>query len=53
MSSPKDAQNACYFYNRLEDNAVRFISYHFEPRADITENFQDASDALHKILNIT
>ena len=27
-SSPKSAKNACYFYNSLEKNSAKFISYH-------------------------
>ena len=35
MESPKTQQNACYFYNRLNKEGVRWISYHFESEADI------------------
>jgi len=28
--SPEIAQNACYFYNRLEGENARWVSYHFE-----------------------
>jgi hypothetical protein len=30
MESPTTEQNACYFYNRVERDGVRWISYHFE-----------------------
>ena len=35
MESPKTQQNACYFYNRLNKEGVRWVSYHFESEADV------------------
>jgi len=35
MESPKTAQNACYFYNRIDEKGIRWISYHFETDADV------------------
>ena len=35
MKSPKTKQNACYFYNRLNKEGVRWVSYHFESEADV------------------
>jgi hypothetical protein len=35
-SAPKDAANACYFYNRKQPNGARYVSYHFEKEADRT-----------------
>ena len=35
-SAPKDADNACYFYNRRQSDGARYVSYHFEKQADIT-----------------
>ena len=35
MESPKTQQNACYFYNRLNKEGVRWVSYHFESEAEI------------------
>ena len=32
--SPESARNACYFYNRLEEDSLRFISYHFGDRPE-------------------
>ena len=31
-SAPRDAANACYFYNRKQADGVRYVSYHFENR---------------------
>jgi len=33
-SSPESEQNACYFYNRLEEDGARYVSYHF---GDVSE----------------
>lgn len=50
MPSPVSAQNACYFYNRVRpDGKIRFVSYHFEPEADIEESFEDTAGALELI----
>lgn len=35
-SAPKDAVNACYFYNRKQPDGARYVSYHFEKEADLT-----------------
>ncbi len=35
MESPKTEQIACYFYNRLDQNNSRWISYHFRTEAEI------------------
>ena len=40
MVSPKTQQNACYFYNRVNKEGVRWVSYHFESEPDIVR--QDA-----------
>jgi hypothetical protein len=37
MPSPKTAENACYFYNRVEKEGVRLVSYHFEQEAEIVQ----------------
>jgi hypothetical protein len=35
--SPQDAQNACYFYAKVDGSEVEFVSHHFEGRPRITE----------------
>ncbi|RKD71371.1 type I restriction-modification system DNA methylase subunit [Sinobaca qinghaiensis] len=35
MSSPATEENACYFYNRIDGDSVRMVSYYFEKEADI------------------
>ena len=47
----KQDVNACYFYNRIENNNVRFISYHFEPEPEIHEDtFQDTAKVITDLL---
>jgi len=49
MASPKTEQNACYFFNKQQKDGLRFVSYHFEKEAEITEQFTDTADALNII----
>jgi hypothetical protein len=44
--SPQSAKNACYFFNRLEKNGVRFVSYHFIDKPELTDTFADATEAI-------
>ncbi len=48
--SPDSAKNACYFYNRLERDGVRFVSYHFSDKPELTGPFDEASGVI-KFLN--
>lgn len=41
-SAPEAEKNACYFFNRVEGEQLRFVSYHFESKAEIEEQFQNA-----------
>ena len=50
MASPRAAQNACYFYNRRDQDGVRFVSYHFEEEAEVRESFQDTAEVLQGML---
>jgi hypothetical protein len=34
MPAPETEEAACYFYNRLEKEGVRWVSYHFEGKAE-------------------
>lgn len=40
--SPQSAKNACYFFNRLEKDGVRFISYHFTDQPELKGPFDEA-----------
>ncbi len=33
LAAPETEEVACYFYNRVEKNSVRWVSYHFEKEA--------------------
>lgn len=46
MASPSTAQNACYFYNRREGTAYRYISYHFEADSEVVNDFPDMREAI-------
>jgi hypothetical protein len=49
MESPKTEQNACYFYNRIEKDGVRWISYHFESESEIIKPDSEVLKALSLI----
>lgn len=49
MSSPKNEANACYFYNRVEPEGQRFVSYHFEQEAEVHESFEDTAQAVRQL----
>lgn len=38
MPAPDDEEIACYFFNRLEGQRVRWVSYHFEREAERIES---------------
>jgi hypothetical protein len=44
--SPHSAKNACYFFNRLERDGARFISYHFTDKPELTGQFADAAETI-------
>jgi len=45
-ASPASAKNACYFFSRLEKDGVRFVSYHFSDRPELTGRFEEASEVI-------
>jgi hypothetical protein len=48
--SPRSARNACYFFNRLEGEGARFVSYHFTDKPELTGQFDEAAETI-KILS--
>ena len=46
--SPQSAKNACYFFNRLERDGARFVSYHFTDRPEVREGIRRSSHS-HQI----
>jgi N-6 DNA Methylase len=53
MRSPKTAENACYFYNRRQADGIRFLSYYFEPDAEVVEEFGDVAKVLGDLVPTT
>lgn len=33
--SPESVEDACYFYDRIEADGIRWISYHYEPQPEV------------------
>jgi hypothetical protein len=52
MSSPSDIGNACYFYNRVEDDRHRFVSYHFENESSVCEHFGDTAMTVKRLITL-
>ncbi len=50
---PQGVQNACYFYNRIDNDGVRFVSYHFEEQAEVHRVDPDIDEALHNLVEST
>jgi hypothetical protein len=46
MPSPGTELNACYFYNRSQQDGHRFVSYHFSSANEVTGNFDDVAACL-------
>jgi hypothetical protein len=44
--SPQSVRNACYFFNRLERQGARFVSYHFTDKPELTGDFPDAAETI-------
>jgi hypothetical protein len=44
--SPQSAKNACYFFNRLDRDGARFVSYHFTDKPELHGQFADTSAAI-------
>jgi len=49
-ASPPSAKNACYFFNRVEKDGLRFVSYHFADKAELIQQFIDASAAIQSLV---
>ena len=47
--SPQSAKNACYFFNRLESDGVRFISYHFVDQPELKEMTEEAAETIRAL----
>lgn len=47
--SPASARYGCYFYNRLEGDNVRLVSYHLGEPSEVLERMDDVTDALRRL----
>jgi hypothetical protein len=46
MPSPKTEANACYYFNRMEGDQQRYVSYHFESESEFEAVFDDTKAAI-------
>jgi len=51
-ASPESAKNACYFFNRVEKDGARFISYHFADYPEWRDKSRETAAAI-RILTAT
>lgn len=49
MPSPRTEEIACYFYNRVEKDGVRWVSYHFEKDADVVSPDPSVIDLIREV----
>jgi type I restriction enzyme M protein len=50
MHSPETERNTCYFYNRVEPEGVRWITYQFQEESELTLPDEDVEAALDLLL---
>jgi hypothetical protein len=46
IAGQKTGEEACYFYNRLLPDGVRWVSYHFRPKPELIEDDRDVVELL-------
>ena len=51
-SSPQYANNACYFFSRLERDGARFVSYHYADRPELKGQFDDATETIKSLAEV-
>ncbi len=51
-ASPESAKNACYFFNRTQKEGLRFISYHYAGRPELSGRFPEATDVIRFLSEI-
>lgn len=47
--SPESAVDACYFYDRLEDDGIRWVSYHYEAKAEVVDSDDDTQALIEEL----
>jgi hypothetical protein len=50
--SPESANNACYFFNRVEPDGARFVSYHFTGEPELKGQFEEATETIRLLTAI-
>ena len=48
-SSPGQAQNACYFFNRVSGRDIRLVSYHFEAKPELEGEFSETQTVIDEL----
>lgn len=48
--SPQATNGACYFFNRLESDGAKFVSYHFSAEPSFVDQFDDAIGAIKSLI---
>lgn len=49
-TNPTAEENACYFYNRIDKNGVRWVSYHFGEKEEFSEQNSFVQDMLNDLI---
>ena len=52
LDSPKTTQQACYFYNGLQEGSVEWVSYHFESDPRISLQMDSETARLHGLFKV-
>ena len=50
--SPASAKNACYFFNRVETDGARFVSYHFVDQPELKDPSEDTREAIRFLTEV-
>ncbi|HXI13243.1 MAG TPA: hypothetical protein VNM92_11475 [Thermoanaerobaculia bacterium] len=50
-AAPRSQRNACYFFNRLDHDAARFVSYHFADAPELNGN-DDAAETIRHLTEV-
>jgi len=48
-ASLQSANNACYFFNRLEGDGARFVSFDFANKPELTGEFEEVTDVIKSL----
>jgi hypothetical protein len=49
--TPESAKNPFYFFNRLDKEGARFVSYHYVDRPELRGQFDDAVEEIKFLTN--